>query len=165
MKYKSGRTNPFHALCRAAAGFCLAGFAVTAFAADETADTPLETEAPIDQGVLEPPFKPGEEQLGEVEIKGLVVDETLTKIGHQFMDEFHRLWHPPEGIQYTITIRERSNPTRGSIVVVLLNDQVVGQAPLNPNRQNIEELAKNVANFLTNRIQTQKQTSQELDYY
>ncbi len=82
---------------------------------------------------------PGEPSL---EIDGLVVDETRTKAGHDFYDNFYRLWEaPPQAKNFSIVIREipfRANTTQ---VQILVNDELVVNSILQPKQDFISELA------------------------
>ncbi|WP_266204663.1 CsgE family curli-type amyloid fiber assembly protein [Pontibacter kalidii] len=82
----------------------------------------------------------------DLEVDGLIVDETITKIGRDFYDIFHRQWEaPPSAKNFTILIKER--PTRGSgaLIQVALNDELLFEQQLQPRYDMIEETATYVA--------------------
>jgi curli production assembly/transport component CsgE len=86
--------------------------------------------------------------VARLEIDGLVIDETVTKIGRDFYDVFHSEWVAPEGIyNYTIRIQEYPVPTLGTRVVLLLNDEPLFQLQLEPRYEVVEDLARQAARF------------------
>jgi hypothetical protein len=83
-----------------------------------------------------------------LEIDGLVIDETVTKIGRDFYDVFHSEWVAPDGIyNYTIRIQEYPVPTLGTRVVLLLNDEPLFQLQLEPRYEVVEDLARQAARY------------------
>lgn len=102
----------------------------------------------------------------DLEIDGLVVDETITKAGRDFYQVFHSVWKAPPGAKnFTIEISEK--PARGiaTVVMIDINEQRVVEAPLQPRYDIIEDLAKQAAgrcyNYLLNYEDIQKQLSGE----
>ncbi len=67
------------------------------------------------------------------ELRGLVVDETITPQGRTFYTEFYGVWQsPPVDGFYTVEVREKPTPGRGALVRVFVNDDVTFQARLQP---------------------------------
>jgi hypothetical protein len=86
----------------------------------------------------------GESQDGIVpmEIDGLVVDETITRIGRDFYAEFYRLWQrPPGSLNYTVVVEEQPMPGMGTRILVRVNDELAFQTQLQPRLEMIEEAA------------------------
>lgn len=78
----------------------------------------------------------------ELEIDGLIVDETITKTGRDFYEVFQRQWEaPPTAKNFTILIEEL--PSRGNISVVSLsvNEHKLFEQALQPRYDTIEEVA------------------------
>ncbi len=77
-----------------------------------------------------------------LEIEGLVVDETRTKAGHDFYDNFYNLWEAPQQAKnFSIVVRElpfRANTTQ---VQILVNDELVVNSILQPKQDFVTELA------------------------
>ncbi|OKL38850.1 hypothetical protein A3841_04805 [Pontibacter flavimaris] len=91
-------------------------------------------------------FEEGIRSSADLEVDGLIVDETITKIGRDFYEVFHRQWEaPPAAKNFTILIKER--PTRGSgaLIQVALNDEMLFEQQLQPRYDVIEETATYVA--------------------
>ncbi len=67
------------------------------------------------------------------ELRGLVVDETITPQGRTFYTEFYGVWQsPPVDGFYTVEVREKPTPGRAALVRVFVNDDVTFQARLQP---------------------------------
>ena len=78
----------------------------------------------------------------DLEVDGLIVDETITKIGRDFYDIFHRQWEAPAGAtNFTILIQEKPTRNNGAYVVVSVNDEPVFEYTLQPRYDLIEEVA------------------------
>ncbi len=67
------------------------------------------------------------------ELRGLVVDETITPQGRTFYTEFYGVWQsPPVDGFYTVEVREKPTPGRAALVRVFVNDDMTFQARLQP---------------------------------
>ena len=81
-------------------------------------------------------------QFKATEIDGLVMDQTISKFGHDFYDEFYTHWEVPPGVtDFTIVVREK--PSRGTSTLISLevNDNELLELPLQPKAEVVEELA------------------------
>ena len=86
-------------------------------------------------------------QRGEVEIDGLIIDQTQTRIGQEFYQNFVTFWEAPPGIEdYNIVIVEMANPTWGSWIWIevggLVSKEIVYRETLKPRLEENEETAK-----------------------
>ncbi len=105
----------------------------------------------------------------DIEISGLIMDDTRSKIGRDFYDSFFTQWNsssrPNE--QYTITIAER--PVRGSVsqVSVYVNETEIFRNFIQLRTSEIEQRAdqavKRAHNFLLNQDDLQRQLMEETD--
>jgi len=80
-----------------------------------------------------------------LEISGLIIEQTMTKIGYDFYEYFFLLWEAPEGISvrdYNIFINERASPMWGSWVRVGVDETTVWSRVLRPRSEEIEDAAK-----------------------
>ena len=78
------------------------------------------------------------------EITGLIVEQTMTKIGYEFYEYFFMYWETPRttGIQdYNIFINERASALWGSWVWIEVNDTTVWNNILQPRSVEVEEAA------------------------
>ena len=82
------------------------------------------------------------------EINGLVVDETITKVGRDFYEVFYSKWEAPRsdaspGQQsYTIFIKELPQMGQGSLVSVYMDETELFSQPVQPRYDVIEAVAE-----------------------
>ena len=101
-------------------------------------------------------------QAQDLEFSGLVIDQTITKFGHDFYDYFLAEWEPPTDA-FTLTINEKPSLIFGTMVSVEVNDTVVYEGLLTP--RGIEDKAQDARNYALEFIASQNRTIQELDLY
>ena len=102
------------------------------------------------QGELQGEIVDDVDEAEGLEIDGLLVDETRTKMGRDFYELFYASWTAPEGaIGFTLVVREQPMPQMGTRVLVEINDQVVYHAQLQPRYEMIEEHAEEAINYAT----------------
>lgn len=78
-----------------------------------------------------------------IEIDGLLVDDSKTKTGKDFYDLFYNGWKAPANARnYTITISEKPFRLNITQIVVLINDNPVYQAVLQPRQEIVESLSE-----------------------
>ncbi len=79
----------------------------------------------------------------DIGLGGLVVDETFSKIGHDFYDLFYSQWESPKNVNdYTITISEKPLPQLGTQITILVNDTPVFRKFIQPRYELIQEMAQ-----------------------
>ena len=98
----------------------------------------------------------------EIEIDGLLVDDTKTKSGKDFYDLFYAGWEAPPGTKnYTITVSEKPFRLTSTMIVVSINDDVVYQGILQPRQDLIEgqsdEAISTTQSYLANYEEITKQ--------
>lgn len=99
----------------------------------------------------------------DLEIDGLIVDNSVTKLGRDFYDLFMGQWEAPQGAKnYTITIRELPAMGISSIVIVEINDQQIIELPLQPRYDIIEEMASYAVGSCYQYLENYEQIQQEL---
>lgn len=87
--------------------------------------------------------KDAEQNIMDLEIDGLIVDQTITKMGKDFYDMFFTGWNaPPKAKNYTITIREMILPGMGTQISLWINDTEVFKNRVQPRYDYIEALAQ-----------------------
>jgi len=78
----------------------------------------------------------------EIEIDGLLVDDTKTKTGKDFYDLFYSKWQPPKGAKnYSITVSEKPFRLTSTLIVVSINETPVYQSVLQPRQDIVEGLS------------------------
>ncbi|MEQ8323340.1 MAG: CsgE family curli-type amyloid fiber assembly protein [Vicingaceae bacterium] len=105
-----------------------------------------------------------EKLFSDLEISGLVIDQTRSKIGRDFYDAFFYNWNtitPPKG-DFSIIITEQ--PIRGSLsqLTVSVNDVTVSQRFLQLRTTEIEEYAEISVNQVIRFMQQEKEMSKRL---
>ncbi|WP_170871887.1 CsgE family curli-type amyloid fiber assembly protein [Pontibacter indicus] len=99
----------------------------------------------------------------DLEIDGLIVDETITKIGRDFYDIFNRQWEaPPDVKNYTILIQEKPTRGNGAYVILVVNDEPVFEYILQPRYDMIEEVSTYAVTFITEYV-VNNQLNQQLE--
>lgn len=79
----------------------------------------------------------------EIEIDGLLVDDTKTKTGKDFYDLFYGSWEAPKGAKnFTITISEKPFRLSSTLIVVSINETPVYQSVLQPRQDIVEGLSQ-----------------------
>lgn len=90
-----------------------------------------------------------------LELEGTIIDETITKLGHDFFQIFYSNWQNPENFR-NINVIIGDRPTRGlnTQVVIKIDDQEIYQQFLQPRYDAVEEEAlyaiRVVQNYLQN---------------
>lgn len=135
--------------------------AAASLAPAETKAVPAGPEADfIDTGVLE-----GTDILEQgLEIAGILTDDMVSRFGHELFDVFNRHWKPPEGVSYNLVFSELTDPFRGSLATIKLNDQVIFEGPLAPREDVIQELGKSLARDIRNLLRNTAKLEEE-EYY
>jgi len=97
----------------------------------------------------------------EIEVSGLVIDETITKLGKDFYDLVYSKWEsiaPPSNL--SVFISEKPMPSLGSQISIKVDDNLIFQQVIRPNEETLNELsdyAVSVLNdYFTNYEQIQK---------
>lgn len=102
--------------------------------------------------------------LHRIEIDGLVVDETQTKLARDFYAEFYNSWQAPAGASnYTVVIQEQPVPNVGTRVLVRVNDEIAFQTQLQPRLEVVQDAAR-YAVYMTYRF-VQSLSSRETYVY
>ncbi|MBE9491628.1 MAG: hypothetical protein IMY70_01975 [Bacteroidetes bacterium] len=82
-----------------------------------------------------------EDEIG-LEIDGLVMKETRTKMGNDFYDYFYKNWEaPPNARNYSIVIKELPYRLTLTLIVVSINNNEIFRSALQPRKEIIIALA------------------------
>lgn len=101
----------------------------------------------------------------DLEIDGLIIDETRTKIGRDYYEVFYNQWEAPAGAKnYTIKIKELPSRGRGAQIQVFVNDEKLIHRSLQPRQEMIEDMANRSVSALANwLVQNAKQAKNIAD--
>lgn len=79
----------------------------------------------------------------ELEIDGLVIDNTRTKSGKEFYNLFYNLWQAPSNAHnYSIAIIEKPYRLINTLIEIKINETTVFRSLLQPRTAYIEQLAR-----------------------
>ncbi len=79
----------------------------------------------------------------DLEIGEMIFDETMTKVGRDFYDEFFTNWSNPTRIKdFSITIKEKPMPGIGTQITVMIDEHEILKQFIRPNQEMIELLAE-----------------------
>jgi curli production assembly/transport component CsgE len=105
-------------------------------------------------------------QSHDVEIDGLIIDQTKSKMGQDFASSFSLSWDTAAA-GYNIVIDEQVDFRAGSWVSIEINGDLVFKALLKPNAEEIENLVREAVEdcneFLTSQNETGRNLEQEKD--
>ena len=88
-------------------------------------------------------YCPGVWAQKDIEIEGLLIDQTRSRIGHEFYQDFVSFWEAPPGAKhYNLVIGEQTEPRYGSWVFIEINDNLIYRAPLRPRPEDVAARAR-----------------------
>ena len=100
----------------------------------------------------------------EFVLNNLVMDETLSKMGHDFYRYFNDNWNPPETDQsFTIYINEMPSPGMGNMIQVKINYDEIFRQRISPKQDYIEQLARFAVRQAENYIGNYEQIKRQLE--
>ncbi len=103
-------------------------------------------------------------QSSDIEIGGLILDDTRSKIGRDFYDVFYGKWtDPADGSDFSITIKELPARGRASRVAIEVDGNVIIQRMVQPRQDVIELLAEQSVAIVKNYLSKKKQLNKELE--
>lgn len=87
------------------------------------------------------------------ELDGLLVDHTITRMGHDFYRDFSAYWMLNfSGADYNLSLHERPSARWGSLVWVEYRSQQVYRSFLRPNTAGIQDMAELAAAQVKSRV-------------
>ncbi|MFK8008980.1 MAG: CsgE family curli-type amyloid fiber assembly protein [Saprospiraceae bacterium] len=102
--------------------------------------------------------------LDAIEIDGLILDETRSKIGRDFYELFYNRWNPPSGAKdFLITIREMPSRGLGARVSIEINENVVLYRFLQPRNGLIEEEANFTISYIKDYLIRSENLKQDME--
>lgn len=107
-------------------------------------------------------------RMAGLEVGSMVVDQTISKIGHDFYDVFYAQWEAPAGANdFMIVIREKPSRGLGAMISVQINDTDLMEMPIQPKFDQIEASAFSAVavaqEYLVNQLVTQSQLEEHAD--
>lgn len=103
-------------------------------------------------------------QTAGIESQGLVVDQTITKIGRDFYSVFYTAFEAPPGVnEYNITITELPARGNSALVSLAVNDETLLEIPLQPKYDLIEEAAIQAVGLASDYLVEAQRVSNQLE--
>lgn len=102
---------------------------------------------------------------GGLEISGLIIDRTRTKVGQDFFRLFSSLWEPLDGEDFTIVIAEEFHPRFGNTVVVVVNGAEVYRSLLAFRYDAVQKAARQGVDRAKNFVLNEMAIFEELEMY
>lgn len=98
------------------------------------------------------------------ELAGLVLDQALTKPGHDFYDLFYGAFEaPPGSTDFTVLVGERPGRGNSSLVVLTVNDQELIETPLPTRLDQLEELVAQAVEIAQGYLVETQSVSRQLE--
>lgn len=92
----------------------------------------------------------------EDELRGFIIDSTISHIGHEFYRYFSDRLRDTSALDFNLVVRERPSARWGSLVWVEHENQTIYRSFLQPNTAELKPLAEQAADQITERIARQK---------
>lgn len=103
-------------------------------------------------------------RLAETGINGLILDQTITKLGRDFYALFYEQWDPAPNLgDFTVIIREKPGRGTSTLISVEVNDNALVELPLSPNYEALEEAAAYSLSLTTDYLLNARNVSQQLE--
>lgn len=104
------------------------------------------------------------QRIDNLEIEGLIIDKTQSKIGKEFYELFFTQWAPPEvSFSYDILLEEKTSPGFGTQVSITINDLLIFQQLVQPRYDKIEEMVMLALQVASSHLQYYKEVQQEIE--
>ncbi|WP_380286574.1 CsgE family curli-type amyloid fiber assembly protein [Hymenobacter monticola] len=92
------------------------------------------------------------------------MDQTITKIGHDFYDQFYSRWEAPAGISdFTVIVGEKPSRGNNAIITVTVNDEELLEFPLQGKEDLVAEASQQAVEYAANSLQQAQYLSQQLE--
>nr|WP_166366599.1 curli production assembly/transport protein CsgE [Pseudomonas akapageensis] len=92
----------------------------------------------------------------EDEMKGFIVDQCVSRIGHDFYNGFADRLRNTSRLDFNLVVRERPNPRWGSLIWVEFEQRTLYRRFLAPNTVQMEDIATEAADLVKNQIAQRK---------
>lgn len=99
-------------------------------------------------------------------INGLIMDETMSKSGHNFYALFHQKWVKNNSDDFiNLTIKEQPGQFRGGFILVLMQDEIIFKSTLPLKYDGVEQLAETAIQSINQLLYRKAFVHEQLDHY
>jgi curli production assembly/transport component CsgE len=99
----------------------------------------------------------------DLEIDGLIIDETRSKVAHNFYEYFYNKWYTPANVKgYLITIREMPSRGLASRISIEINGESLVERALEPRDEVLEQTAGQLVSAIQNHLQKKQTVANEI---
>ncbi len=99
----------------------------------------------------------------DIELEGMIIDQTQSKLGRDFFELFNTNWIPPEQTEtYTITVGEKVLPGLVTQIIININGDDIYQNFIKPRYENIVDDAAEAINIASTYLQNYKTIQAEI---
>ncbi|WP_210116199.1 CsgE family curli-type amyloid fiber assembly protein [Hymenobacter fodinae] len=99
-----------------------------------------------------------------MEIDGLIVDQTISKVGHDFYDLFYTQFEAPTGTdEYVVTLVEKPSRGTATLITVSVNENDLLEMPLQPKADYIEAAVADAIGVVLAYLQEASSVSRQLE--
>ena len=98
------------------------------------------------------------------ESQGLVMDQTISKLGRDFYDLFYGSFEAPAGLEeFTVVLVERQARANNAVVALIVNDTELFELPLMPRADQMEESAMAAVGAAVDFLRQAQSVSRQLE--
>lgn len=99
-----------------------------------------------------------------MDLGGLVIDETISKMGQDFYRYFNKHWNDPRTSKnFNIYISEKPAPGMGNMIIVKINYEEIIKNKISPKQKLIESLAEYAINQSQQYIRNYEKITKQLE--
>lgn len=99
----------------------------------------------------------------DLEIDGLIIDETRSKVAHNFYEYFYNKWTAPINAKgYLITIREMPSRGLASRIAIEINGEQLIERALEPRDEVLEQTAAQLVGAIQRHLEKQQTVANEI---
>ena len=130
----------------------------------EVFNPPVSKPSPANPPIVKRDLPKPRNSLDALEIDGLILDETRSKIGRDFYEIFYNKWTPPLGAKdFLITIKELPARGIGARVSIHVNENIVLYRFLQPRGDVVEQEANISISVVKNYLQKSENLKQDME--
>lgn len=99
-----------------------------------------------------------------IDLGGIIIDETISKIGQDFYRYFNKQWNDPgTNENFNIYISEKPTPGMGNMIIVKINYEEIFKNRIRPQQEVIESLAEYAINRSQQYIRNYEKIKKQLE--